>query len=216
LVGIINHYSKPLSSFTLAGTASGYGIFEITQNGICLYTNTSYCASAISGYEGPTTTFSNLMSQNFLTYKGTVNVNPTLYTGQTNYFAIQNNPADIIANGGLTVTGETFSGEVSTTPEPSAFLLAGFGVALLCSWRLRSELQDHQRRIASGESRGRGSPGIMFCVSGYADGLPSSAIRRILSSVICRSSSPSRCVVEASTLLTSASILRKRMPAELL
>lgn len=130
LVGVINNYSKPLSALTLEGMGANYGIFDFTQNGICVYTSAGYCASAISGYEGPTTTFSNLMSKNFLTYGGTVNFNPNLAAGQSTYFSIEDNPADIIANGGLTVTGETFA-QTSAVPEPSAFVLAGFGIALL-------------------------------------------------------------------------------------
>jgi hypothetical protein len=76
------------------------------------------------------------MSQNFLTHEGTVNFGPNLRTGQSTYFSIENNPADIIANGGLTVAGETFSG-TTATPEPSAFLLVGLGAFLLFFWRLK-------------------------------------------------------------------------------
>lgn len=137
LVGVINDDSKPLSSFTLAGMGANYGIFDFTENGICVYTNASYCTTAISGYEGPTTTFTNLMSQNFLTYEGTVNFGPNLGTGQSTYFSIENNPADILANGRLTVTGATFAG-TTVTPEPSAFLLVGLGASLLLFWRLKS------------------------------------------------------------------------------
>lgn len=128
LVGVVNNYSEPLSSFTLEGTGANAGIFDFSFNGICAYTSAAYCTSAQSGYEGPTTTFTNLQSTIlFETTEGTVNFNPTLGTGDSTYFSIEDNPADIGANGGLTVSNVDFA----ASPEPSEWALISLGLSLV-------------------------------------------------------------------------------------
>ena len=79
LVGVVNNYSQSLTSFTLLGSGASAGIFDFSFNGICVYTNASYCGTAATGYEGPTTIFSNLRSTVlFQTTEGTVNFSPSL------------------------------------------------------------------------------------------------------------------------------------------
>ena len=141
LVGVVNDYSRSLTGLTLHGSGANAGLFDFSFNGICLYTSASYCGAAATGYEGPTTTFSNLMTgSNFQTDSGTVLFKPGLAMGQTTYFALEDSAADINAHGGLTVTGETFAG-ATATPEPADFVLVGIGglALLLCRWRLAAE-----------------------------------------------------------------------------
>ncbi len=131
LVAVIDNYSRALTSLTLTGSGASAGIFDFSFNGICVYTNAAYCGTAATGYEGPTTTFSNLTSTiPFETNAGTVNFGPALTPGESTYFALEDSAAGIAANGGLTVTAETFA-----TPEPSEFALLGFGISLLAVGR---------------------------------------------------------------------------------
>jgi len=128
LVGVVNNYSQALTGFTLEGSGSGAGIFDFSFNGICVYTNASYCSTAQTGYEGPTTTFSDLQSTVlFQTTEGLVSFAPSLGSGQSTYFAIEDAASDINANGGLKVSGLTFA----AAPEPSEFALVSLGVGLL-------------------------------------------------------------------------------------
>jgi hypothetical protein len=121
-----------LSNFTLLGSGANAGIFDFSFNGICVYTSDPYCASAGSGYEGPTTTFSDLQSTVlFQTTEGDVSFAPTLTSGQATYFAIENTAADINANGGLTVSNVTFA----SVPEPADYALLGIGLAALGIFR---------------------------------------------------------------------------------
>jgi hypothetical protein len=136
LVGVINDYSHPLSSLTLQGAGASEGIFDFSFNGICVYTNASYCGTAASGYEGPTTTFTNLQSTiPFETTVGTVDFGPALTPGSSTYFSIEDAASDINANGGLTVLGTTF------VPEPSPALLFGLGFATLLLAAVGSRLK---------------------------------------------------------------------------
>jgi len=126
LVGVINNYSEPLISFTLEGSGADAGIFDFSFNGICVYTQAAYCSTAQSGYEGPTTTFSDLRSTVlFETTEGNIAFAPTLLPGTSTYFSIEDSAADINANGGLTVSNLTYA------PEPSTYALLIFGVATL-------------------------------------------------------------------------------------
>ncbi len=129
LVGVVNNYSRALTSFTLLGTGTNAGAFDFSFNGICVYTNAAYCATASTGYEGPTTTFSNLQSTVlFQTTQGTVSFNPTLASGMSTYFAIQGNASDLNANGGLTISNLAFVGSTAT-PEPAGFALLALGLS---------------------------------------------------------------------------------------
>ncbi len=132
LIGVINNDSQALTGFTLLGSGAGAGIFDFSFNGICVYTNASYCSTAQTGYEGPTTTFSNLQSTVlFQTTKGLVSFAPGLASGSSTYFAIENTASDINANGGLTVSGLQFASATAATPEPADFALIGLGISLL-------------------------------------------------------------------------------------
>ena len=126
LVGVVNNYSEPLMSLTLLGKGADAGIFDFSFNGICVYANAAYCTNAQTGYEGPTTTFSNLRSTAlFETTEGNVSFNPYLTPGNSTYFAIEDAPADIMANGGLSVSNVAFA------PEPSGIALVFAGVSFL-------------------------------------------------------------------------------------
>jgi hypothetical protein len=128
LVGVINNDAQALTGFTLEGSGAGAGVFDFSFNGICVYTNAAYCSTAQTGYEGPTTTFTNLLSTVlFQTTEGTVQFGPALGSGQSTYFAIEDAASDITSNGGLTVSNVTFA----ATPEPSEFALLSLGVGLL-------------------------------------------------------------------------------------
>ena len=136
LVGVINNSSQSLASFTLLGSGTSAGIFDFSFNGICVYTNASYCGTASTGYEGPTSTFSNLKSTVlFQTTMGSVNFGPSLDAGMSTFFSIENNPADINAHGGLSISGVTF-GAGNAAPEPANMALVALGmVALLLGSR---------------------------------------------------------------------------------
>jgi hypothetical protein len=141
LVGVVNNYSRALTSLTLQGVGTEFGVFDFQFNGICVYTNAPYCATAASGYEGPTTTFANLkIGSDFKTGMGTVMFNPSLMMGSSTYFSLMESGADINANGGLTVVGETFAG-TAAAPEPAQVgtLVLGLLIALFAV-RRRSRL----------------------------------------------------------------------------
>jgi len=130
LVGVINDDSKTLTSFTLTGTGPNSGAFDFSFNGICVYTAAAYCSTAQTGYEGPTTTFTNLQSTVlFQTTEGTVTFNPGLATDASTYFAIQGAPSNFGA-GALSVSNVTFAA-TTATPEPGEFALVSLGLSLL-------------------------------------------------------------------------------------
>ncbi len=136
LVGVINNYVRPLSSFTLLGSGASAGIFDFSFNGICVYTNAPYCGTAQSGYEGPTTTFSDLRSTVlFHTTEGIVTFNPTLMANSSTYFSIEDSAADINAKGGLSVSNLSFAS--AAAPEPVSFALLPLGVSALYLFRRR-------------------------------------------------------------------------------
>jgi hypothetical protein len=126
LVGVINDSSKTLTSFALTGSGANAGAFDFSFNGICVYTAAAYCSTAQTGYEGPTTTFSDLQSTVlFQTTEGTVTFNPGLATDASTYFAIEGAPSDFNSDS-LRVSDVTFA-----TPEPSEFALISLGLSLL-------------------------------------------------------------------------------------
>ena len=128
LIGIVNNSSMSLSSFTLTGAGADAGIFDFSFNGICVYTNAPYCTTAASGYEGPTTTFSDLQSTVlFETTEGDVTFNPGLAPGTSTFFAVEDTAADINANGGLKVSNITFA----SAPEPAEYVLLAAGLGIL-------------------------------------------------------------------------------------
>ncbi len=130
LVGVINNDPNALMSFTLTGAGANAGIFDFSFNGICVYTNAAYCATATTGYEGPTTTFSDLQSTVlFETTEGTVTFGPSLAPGSTTYFSIEDTATDINSNGGLQVSN------IALAPEPAGFALAGMGLVVLILMR---------------------------------------------------------------------------------
>lgn len=136
LVGVLNNDPNSLASFTLEGSGAGAGIFDFSFNGICVYTGASYCPTASTGYEGPTTTFTNLQSTVlFQTTEGEVDFNPGLGTGQSTYFSIEDNPSDITANGGLAVSDVMFN--TTSTPEPAEMALVAAGLIGLSLFRRR-------------------------------------------------------------------------------
>jgi len=138
LVGVVNNYSQALTGFTLEGSGAGAGIFDFSFNGICVYTGAAYCSTAQTGYEGPTTTFTDLQSTVlFQTTEGMVQFGPALGTGQSTYFSIEDAASDLSANGGLTVSGVTFASAGSAAPEPGEFALVSLGAGLLLVGRRR-------------------------------------------------------------------------------
>jgi len=117
LVGIINNSGATFTgSIALSGSGTGGGIFEFEGDGICIYTNAAYCATAATGYEGPITTFSGI---NAAGTSGLVNV-VGLAAGATTYFSLESSPASITGGGGITVGG--------STPEPSSMILMATGL----------------------------------------------------------------------------------------
>lgn len=101
LVGVVNDSTMDLTSLTLEGTNGTSGIFDFSYNGICVYTMASYCATAASGHEGPTTTFTDLRSTVlFETNPGTVDFGPGLAPGQSTYFSLEDAASGIDADGG--------------------------------------------------------------------------------------------------------------------
>jgi hypothetical protein len=143
LIGVVNDYSRALTSLTLEGSGASSGIFDFNFNGICVYTSAGYCATAATGYEGPTTTFGNIKpgTNPFESAIGTVTFGPALSMGQNTYFSLQDSAADLNANGGLKVLSETFAGSTAT-PEPTDFALIALGGVVLLSFR-----NQRQKRI---------------------------------------------------------------------
>jgi hypothetical protein len=132
---VVNNSAQALASFTLSGSGASAGIFDFSFNGICAYTDAAYCGTAAAGYEGPTTTFGGLESTIlFETNKGTVTFDPTLASGASTYFSIEDSASDINANGGLAVSDLTFA-PGTATPEPAGLALSGLGVSALSLFR---------------------------------------------------------------------------------
>lgn len=135
LIGVVNDSTQSLKSFTLEGSGANSGIFDFSFNGVCVYTKAAYCGTASTGYEGPTTTFSNLQSTVlFQTNMGTVSFAPSLASGGSTYFSIQDSAADLNANGGLKVSNVMFASS-SSTPEPADFALLASGISVLLLFR---------------------------------------------------------------------------------
>jgi hypothetical protein len=93
LVGVLNLYSKPISSIPLSSASAA--IFGFDGDGICgLSPNTAApyvpvppgCPFGSTGYEGPGVTFSSISANQ---QSGVVNFNPPLPTGGTAYFSLE-------------------------------------------------------------------------------------------------------------------------------
>lgn len=139
LVGVVNNSGAPLSSLHLS--ASGSGIFDFENDGICDGSYSITCDSAHgfnfptgyanTGYEGPNTYFSNFSSaDNF--DSGDVNFFTALMNGGSTFFSLENTPDAIVSSpGGLGGTGTVGNVTGSVTPEPSSFTLLGTGLLAL-------------------------------------------------------------------------------------
>ena len=135
LIGVINNSSMSLSSFTVTGAGTDAGVFDFSFNGICVYTMAPYCTTAATGYEGPTTTFSDLQSTVlFETTQADVTFNPGLAPGTSTFFAVEDTATDINANGGLKVSNIAFS----SVPEPAEYVLLAAGLGLLGLFRRKT------------------------------------------------------------------------------
>ena len=72
LIGFVNNTSSIYNgSFTLSGTGNGGGLLAFDGYGICVYAAASYCSTALTGYEGPLNTFSDI---NEVADTGTINI----------------------------------------------------------------------------------------------------------------------------------------------
>ncbi len=116
LVGVINNSGATFTgTIHLSGTGDGGGIFAFEGDGICLYTNDSYCSTASTGYEGPLNTFANISADGS---SGDV-VITGLAAGASTFFSLEGSPASIAASGGIG----------GTAPEPGSLMLLGTGLA---------------------------------------------------------------------------------------
>jgi hypothetical protein len=114
LVGVINNSGATFNgSITLS---SGVPIFGFEGDGICTIVTATYCATAVTGYEGPLNTFSGI---NGAGTSGMVNFTG-LANGATTYFSLELAPADITGGGGI--------GVPTGAPEPGALVLLGSGL----------------------------------------------------------------------------------------
>jgi len=89
LIGVVNNSGLPLPSIYL----NGVGIFSFDQDGICAFTfiGDEYCGSAVTGYEGPTSRFSNI---SFDGSAGTVSFKPFVSAdGGAAYFSLEGLPS---------------------------------------------------------------------------------------------------------------------------
>lgn len=87
LIGVQNNSAVSIPSLTLTGTDPTLDPpFWFDGDGICTYTGDAYCSSATTGYEGPTTTFSNISSDS---YSGEVDFTGGLASGASTYFSLE-------------------------------------------------------------------------------------------------------------------------------
>lgn len=136
LVGVVNDASSTFSNaIFLSGSGNGGGLFAFDGDGICTFTNASYCSSASTGYEGPTTTFSNIDPS---ATSGDVNFTGGLAAGATAYFSLESSPSSITTGGGITVGGGGGSTGGTSVPEPAAFAVLGSGLLGLLLTRRRA------------------------------------------------------------------------------
>ncbi len=113
LIGVINNSGSAFNgSITISGSGNGGGLFGFDGDGICTFTNASYCSNAATGYEGPLNTFTNYAT----TTSGTV-VFTGLAAGATTFFSLEGSPASI-----KPIVG---------SPEPGTIMLLGGGFSLL-------------------------------------------------------------------------------------
>jgi hypothetical protein len=120
LIGVVNNSGSVFTgSITLSGSGNGGGIFAFDGDGICSYISAAYCSSALTGYEGPLNTFSNINSSGS---SGDVDFSG-LAAGGSTYFSLEGSPASISL--GVPPT--------SATPEPSSLVLLGSGLAGIVS-----------------------------------------------------------------------------------
>ena len=118
LIGVINNSGSVYTgSFTLSGSGNGGGLFAFDDDGICGYVSASYCSTALTGYEGPLNTFSNISGGAHTT--GTVNIT-NLGIGSTTYFSLESSPSSISGGGGIVIGG--------AVPEPASLMLLATGI----------------------------------------------------------------------------------------
>src|SRR6202162_777180 len=86
LTGILNNSNKTITSLPLTSTTD---IFAFDQDGLCSSSNNNPpagCPFGSTGYEGPTTSFSNISTDGT---SGTINFSPGLAPGQSTYFSLE-------------------------------------------------------------------------------------------------------------------------------
>lgn len=127
LVGVVNNSgSTYMGSISLSGSGNGGGLFAFDGDGICAYTQASYCSTAPTGYEGPGVTFSGITAggtSGMVDFSG-------IAAGGTAFFSLESSPASINGGGGPVI---------NQTPEPSSIFLLGTG-ALSVAAGLRRKL----------------------------------------------------------------------------
>ncbi|MEQ1948745.1 MAG: hypothetical protein ABL995_16265 [Bryobacteraceae bacterium] len=119
LVGVLNNSGATVNSITLSGVGTNdIPIFGFENDGICdyMFSGNGYCSTAPTGYEGPTTTFSNI-SQDEKT--GQVNFTGGLANGAATYFSLED---DITAQTPIVPPAP------SGVPVPNSVLLVAVGL----------------------------------------------------------------------------------------
>jgi hypothetical protein len=92
LVGVFNNSGATVNSLQLTGVGlSGIPIFQFEGDGICTFTpftGSGYCgtAAAPTGYEGPSTSFSGISSNQ---QTGTINFTGGLAAGASGFFSLE-------------------------------------------------------------------------------------------------------------------------------
>ena len=130
LIGVINNSTATFTAgISLSGSGNGGGLFAFDGDGICSYVSASYCSTAPTGYEGPTTTFSKI---NAAQDTGTVSFTGLL-PGTSTFFSLEGSPASINGGGGPVIG--------PSTPEPGTISLLATGMlGLVYAMRRRRNL----------------------------------------------------------------------------
>jgi uncharacterized repeat protein (TIGR01451 family) len=113
LVGVQNNSTATISGLNLSSSGNP-GAFNFDQDGPCHY-NGADCFQGATGYEGPTTTFSQISGNKA---SGAVNFTTPLAPGGSTWFALENNPTSAVVqdqcSGALPVGNATGCGALIT------------------------------------------------------------------------------------------------------
>jgi len=200
LTGILNNSNKTITSLPLTSTTD---IFAFDQDGLCSSSNNNPpagCPFGSTGYEGPTTSFSNISTDGT---SGTINFSPGLAPGQSTYFSLE----DQVSSQQVTVPLNTSCpANTATVGVLYSFQLVGTGGNGNYTWSLGGGSLSPLALSSSGLISGTPtSPGILSFILSITDGTGGNATQSC-SIAVSSPSGSSGVSVYAQPVLTTSGI----------